>query len=406
MRSSREGLQPEDVFTPTELPLADTNVYASRQEPERALDRAVRRGRVPVVFGEFGVGKTTLVRRFFREEDYEDRLVYIPSVDGRELSDLFRVVLEKLDYTVELERTQRASGGLNLSVVAVEAGAESTRRIVVDSPTDERIIDIMNERGVVLVVDEMHKATDSLRQDLASFVKAARGRAGAEPPIVLIGTTLDAEQLVRHDPGIDRFVSELMVAPLTDEESHFIVSEGFQNLGILIAPELAEMVVRTAAGAPTIVQTVCLDMADFALDEGRREVTEEDYRSAIRRYLTEHGRRLAALYMRSIEHQGTRRYRKQILRALSGMPQDFATMEDIRARVSEQLGVDVPPTALSGPLRALKEGDEPVLQDVERTGGQRVYNLTAFRDPMMKSFIRFMDEVEAQGLLPERSSWE
>jgi hypothetical protein len=42
-----------------------------------------------------------------------------------------------------------------------------------------------------------------------------------------------------------------------------------------------------------------------------------------------------------------------------------------------------------------------ILMDVERPAGEgRVHNLTAFDDPRTKAFIRAMNAVEEQGLLP------
>ena len=42
-----------------------------------------------------------------------------------------------------------------------------------------------------------------------------------------------------------------------------------------------------------------------------------------------------------------------------------------------------------------------ILMDVERPAGEgRAHNLTAFNDPRMKAFIRAMNAVEDQGLLP------
>lgn len=80
-------------------------------------------------------------------------------------------------------------------------------------------------------------------------------------------------------------------------------------------------------------------------------------------------------------------------------------MDDIRTWVSANLGEDTPSTALSGPLRALKEPEYgAILQDVERfVGGNRVHNLTAFTDPMMKSFVRFMGNVDNTSLMPSPS---
>lgn len=77
-------------------------------------------------------------------------------------------------------------------------------------------------------------------------------------------------------------------------------------------------------------------------------------------------------------------------------------MEDIRTSVSGALGEDVPSQSLSGPLGALKSPDYGrILQDVERAvSGDRVHNLTTFTDPMMKSFVRFMGNLDKTALMP------
>ena len=408
LKRTPERPSPNDVFVPSKVPLGTTNAYASREQPEASLDRYVRRGQTPVVFGEYGVGKTTLVRRYFAETDDEGRLVYIPTAGDKSISDVFRKVLEQMNYRVSAERITSASdtigGGLNLVVADFSgSGTESEtvrEEFVVTSPTDDRVLQLMAEKDLVLVIDEMHKAAEDLRSELADLIKAARGLGHNYPVIVLVGTTMDAEQLVRRDPGIDRFVKELGVPPMTDEEARSVIEIGFERLGLDISDSIVETIVRTAAGAPTIVQEICLNIAEAAVTRKSDEVIEDDYIEAVRVYLNDHGRRLASTYVKSIEQTGAKRYRKQVLIAMATAPHDFVNLEDVRSRVSSQLGEDVPPTALSGPLRELKSGPDSILQDVERQSGSRVYNLNAFRDPMMKSFIRFMAELEEQGLLP------
>lgn len=404
----RDRLDPNDVFVPSKIPLEKSNVYATRARPEESLGRYVRRAQVPVVFGEFGVGKTTLVRRYFRDAEEDGRLVYLSSASGKSMNDVLQAVLEHLDYAIEVERTAKTSvsagGGFDVLVARANAGGttEDGKReeLVVQSPTDERVLRLMSERKLVLVIDEMHKASEEFRVAIADMIKSVRGTNSDDPIVVLIGTTMDAEQLVRKDPGIDRFVKELPIPPLSDEEARFIVEDGFGRLEISIPAALVETVVRTAAGAPTIVQEVCLNMAEAVVGAGRAEVETGDYQDAVRTYLQDHGRRLASVYVKSIEQVGPRRYRKQILLAMASIPHDLVNLDEIRTRVCEQLRADVPSTALSGPLRELKSGANSILQDVDRQTGDRVYNLSAFRDPMMKSFIRFMAELEDQGLLP------
>ena len=56
-------LNPNDVFTPGKLPIRPTNVYAARGDAEALFQKTLNRAMIPVVFGEYGVGKTSMGNR-------------------------------------------------------------------------------------------------------------------------------------------------------------------------------------------------------------------------------------------------------------------------------------------------------------------------------------------------------
>jgi hypothetical protein len=400
--------KPHQVFTPGSPPLEEHNVYVERAGAEKALRKAVERRWVPVVWGEYGVGKTSLVLRFFQREKEEGRLVYISSVADLTLPDVFRTILEHLNYAVDVESTVAdtagVEAGINLKVVTAKARGATTdtrkQQFVVTSPTDTALNNLLRESKLTVVLDETHKASEEMRAALANWIKATR-TGGAGFTLVLVGTSTDAGRLVALDPGIDRYVKEMAVDLMSTDEAEWIVDEGLRRLGLTISSALRGRLVQSAAGAPTIVQALCLDASEAAIEQGRDEVIEADVRSAVDAYLEEHGGRLYDHYTKAIETTGPRRYRKQVLRAVAMVPNDYATMDDIRGGVSAGLGEDVPAQSLSGPLRDLKTPEYgKILKDVDReVSGARIHNLTAFSDPMMKSFVRFINNLDQTGLM-------
>lgn len=102
-------LRPNDVFTPGKLPIRPTNVYAARGEAEQLFLKTLRRGMIPVVFGEYGVGKTSMARYALREKEAAGLLVNIESVADKSLDDVFSRCLEKLGYTVKTKKIDASS---------------------------------------------------------------------------------------------------------------------------------------------------------------------------------------------------------------------------------------------------------------------------------------------------------
>ncbi len=411
-------LRPSDVFTPNAFPLEKYNVYAAREAAEKKLTRALGRTEVPVIYGEYGVGKTTLVKKFFLNEDGEGRLVHVVNVANKNMDDVARLVLERLNYRVEVGGESRS---LRSGEASVEGGGgfvplrarfmgkaerETVLRteLLVTTPTDQGLLDLMADKKLILAIDEMHKASDGFRLQLAEVIKSVSNLGRRYPQVVVLGTTSDASRLVERDEGIDRLITEIPVEPMTPDEAEFVVRDGMLKLGLPIADRLVGRIVETAAGAPALLQEICLDVAEQVIQDGRLEVADSDIDHAIRLFLTDSQARLTKKYMTAIETTGPKRYRKQILRAMAESEGDYVTMEELVARVSDQLGEEAQAQALSGPLRELKQDRYgAILMDVERPKDleARVYNLTTFRDGRMKAYIRAMHAVEEQGLLPD-----
>lgn len=403
-------LTPNQVFTPGKLPIRPGNVYASRGDTEKDFNKALSRGLVPLVYGEYGVGKTSMARYSVREDDEKGKLVNIESAADKSLADIFTRCLEKLGYTIQTKKTkteaasatQEESGGVEASagwlktLVAFKKSKSSTsteqreEQFVVTSPTDSRIIEICEQHGLVLLIDEMHRASPEFADDLAKFLKAYGNADCRSFRIALLGTSSDAARLVRRDPGIDRLVQEIHLKAMSDDEARYVVLKGMGDLGIRVATPGVERLLKTSVGSPNILQYLCLETAESTFERKPRLATVEDITQALNEYVERKEARLYGMYKRGIETIGPMKYRKQILRAMSEADDEYVTMEEIRTRVSGYLGKNVPSTTLSGPLRDLKDPKfGPLLSDVERPGGDgRMLNYSTFVDPSMKAFIR------------------
>lgn len=412
-------LQPNDVFTPGKLPIRPTNVYAVRGEAEALFLKTLRRAMIPVVFGEYGVGKTSMARYALRDKDSSNLLVNIESVADKSLNDVFARCLEKLGYSVKTKKIGGASssssheqsaqagvsaGGWINALIASKRTTNSgsteqtEEQFSVTSPTDSKLIEICEAAGVVLLIDELHRATTEFTVDLSKFLKSYGNANCHNFKIVLLGTSSDASRLVASDPGIDRLIQEVHLKSMTTSESQFVVTKGMADLAITVDPQAIDRIVRTSVGSPSILQYLSLEVAEAAFARNPRKASIPDVQTALKAFVETKEARLYKSYVAAIESVGELRYRKQILRAMAECEDEYITMEQIRTKVSEFLDRDIPSTALSGPLRDLKEDRYgPVLSDVERPDGVgRLVNYTTFKDPALKAFIRLQVLREAE----------
>jgi hypothetical protein len=403
-------LLPNDVFTPGSLPIEPTNIYAARGEAEREFKKALRRNLIPVVFGEYGVGKTSMARYELRDYDKAGTLVNIESVADKTLEDVFTRCLERLGYSVEKRRTTYngetnsiehsaqvgvKTGFFNALVASKRtkgstSSLQAEHELVVTSPTDSKLIEICEENRVALLIDELHRASPQFSSDLAKFIKSYGNSNCKRFKVVLLGTSSDASKLVSSDPGIDRLLQEIHLKAMTPPESNFIVSKGMTDLHISCSDEVKDKLVKCCVGSPNILQYLSLEVAELAFERKPRATHLEDVESAVKTFVETKEARLNKSYLAAVESTGDLRYRKQILRAMAECEDEYVTMETIRTKVSQYLGKDIPSSALSGPLRDLKtERYGQALTDVDRPdGADRLNNYTSFKDPALKAFIR------------------
>lgn len=329
----RNVLKPSDVFVPGKFPIDEANAYADRGIPQKDTITALNRGYVPLVFGGYGVGKSSMVARVTQGFQPINTLVYVETVYAKSLDAIFQQVLETLGYEVTIQRTTSSKNGTTATAGAeveggvfqvlkarIKSGLSNNREeqqtevteLLVTSPTESKIIDICEKNKILLVIDELHRASQSLTHDLSAFLKAYANRNCKDFRIALLGTENEASRLVISDPGTDRLLEEVQLPTLSTPEAGEIISTGFPRLSIGVCDEVRDNLIKYSVGSPFVLQFLCLEVAESSDSEARRPITSEDVESALKTYGRRKAQRLIREYRSAIETTGEKRYRKQI----------------------------------------------------------------------------------------------
>lgn len=381
-------LLPAQVFTPARLPLGQANVYAPR-DAELAIRTAFLMQRTPILFGDFGVGKTTTIRKIAIEFAPEWETFYFEATSHKAFSDFLRRFLETQHYAVtkQVSETTGEAGGSFLSFLALKGQhkEQQVTELLVSSPTDDRVLDIINERPRILIIDELHKAAEPFKECLADFMKSIVNRELTNIRLAIVGTVHQPSELVKYDEGVRRIVQEVRIAPMNYRESSYIVREGMERCELVIEQAVVHRIVELSGGSPSLIHELCLSCANQAIAARSEQVTSVFVDLAVEELLKGRYYQHHELWMRVAERSGDVRWRKQILFAMALIGSEIIATEELSAKLSELLDRPVRSANYTAQMKELQDKHKVISKVTRKHGAE--HPLWRFRDPSFRNFI-------------------
>jgi hypothetical protein len=262
---------PESVFTPktivsremfTKRNESDLNGNPGLQDNLRDAIRDV--GGQVVLFGDTGVGKSSLIR--YAAEDESRKSLTVECLSSHTYEDLVEAAVRKVVDVREVTRAQRGSvesevsaqGGFQFLMTLkgrIRAGTEreSAFEVVSQSPLDV-LLGAMQAAGLSLwVLDNFQNVIDGRTRELVAQtmeLMADRASETGDVKTVVIGIADDAVSLVGGSGSYRRRTTEIGVPRMPDDEVLAIISNGFDLLGIALPEEVASKLVAYSDGFP------------------------------------------------------------------------------------------------------------------------------------------------------------
>ncbi len=258
--------------------------FAGRHDALAQLIAAIEQQRVHVVvYGERGIGKTSLVH-VFADTAREARYLVIYGSCGTEarFDTMFRAFASKIPMLYHRD----------VLPTAIDNDATATfDSLLPDGKFGPREVsdlfaDVVGTR-VVLILDEYDRVLDpGFRRDVAELIKNLSDRA-ARVQLVLTGVAQNLDELVGYAPSIRRNIVGLPMRPLTAQEVRSVLALGEDAAGIAYSDESVEMIATMAGGSPYLVRLLGHRAGMAALDQNRVIVDEDHGKAAVERVLTD-----------------------------------------------------------------------------------------------------------------------
>jgi len=394
---------PEDVFTPA-TPVQE-DMFAARRHADledRVNLALAQLGRQVVLYGDTGVGKTSLVWHLARTRKFRMERVECGSTFDDLMAEAVSLVEPRRETGRSDSEATHVEAGVGLPGGIAKGGAKTDRGTTTETRPIGRsaaaeMIDALERHHVdVLFLDNFenvntashrYQTAHSIAQLLKSLAdRAADGKQHLK--VVVAGIPEASESLVALDDATARRTAQIEVPRMPDIELDQILARGEKKLGISFGGLARHMILAYSDGFPYYTHLLALHSSRRSLSDGRRQVDLADFDAALDEILADCDLQIRTSYMRAVETTGEVRIRKSILEAIALYNEVEVTFKAIREGFL-QLHPSYQTTArlnfLSTAIHPLKD-QYGVLNDRGLPKSKR--NLYRFTNPLMRAYVR------------------
>lgn len=371
------------VFTPTS-PINAQDLFAGRTDQIRQIVDVINQaGQHAILYGERGVGKTSLANVFASYLGGQKVLAPRVNCDATDTFDsIWRKALDQAGLT-----QQKASIGFTpqSNTVVLQAaqllGGEATPDSV------RRCLSNLSQHFVpVFVIDEFDRLGVAARRAFADCIKALSDHS-ISATVLLVGVADSVDQLIAEHQSVQRALAQVRMPRMSAGELHSLLTKGAEKLGLNMQVAARGRIVKLSQGLPHYAHLLALHAVRTAIDRRSIDVSSDDVHAALERALTSTQQSVLTTYETAVRSARKDNLFSKVLLACAMAETnelgEFAA-QDVRDNLSKIAGrrYEIPSFA-----QHLKEFTEerrgPVLT---KSGIPRLYRYK-FTEPLLQPYV-------------------
>jgi Cdc6-like AAA superfamily ATPase len=379
------------LFSPA-APIDEKELFSGRRvQIDKMLETVSEKGKHAVLFGERGVGKTSLGRVFHAM--FPKTLRHILAVREQvDPSDDFSSIWRKVFKDLRV-RSITASDDTPHEPLANDYPGQ-----IMPDDIRREFQDIFSPNDLpIIIIDEFDKARESsdkkIHEMMANTVKHLSDYA-INATIILVGVADDVNDLIGEHPSISRCLEQIPMPRMNKDELRDIIDKRLPRLGMKMEGDAYWKVIELSRGLPSYVHLLGLYSSQAAIKRKSLTIVESDVDSAIQRALEKSQESTQADYNSAIHSNRSDNLYRQVLLACA------LAKTDERGQFSPNSVVEPLSSILQRPIKidAFQQHLEKFIKEdrgavLIRRGKERAYKFR-FRDPMMQPYVimRGIDE--------------
>lgn len=370
-------------FTPT-APIDEKELFAGRIDQVRSLiDVVNQRGQHAILFGERGVGKTSLanvISKFFTFDTLS-----CPRVNCDGLDD-FGTVWQKLFAEINVSDFSREAGFVKPLIETLRPASTYFERDRTPNGVRQLLKKISEQTLPILIVDEFDRLSPTAKGIFADLIKMLSDHA-VSATVVIVGVADSVQELIAEHQSVERALVQIRMPRMSRSEIEQIINNGLQRLELKITKGAIGKIVLLAQGLPHYAHLLGLHSVRAAADRGSTTLGVQDINAAIRKALQNAQASTQADYHSATQSARKDTLFKQVLAACAISDIDdlgYFQASDIRQPMKQITGKHYDIPAFTRHLNAFCEDDRGRI--LQKTGKSRRYRFR-FTNPLMQPFV-------------------
>ena len=359
-------------------PVDEEELFAGRAAEVRKIIEAVfAKSKHVVLFGEKGVGKTSLTNVFWKRFSKTLRSFIIARVQagphdtfsslwGRALEELHAagVGSGKAEY-VNFDPNQETWTPSQIRRELQKCGANALPIIIVDEYSE--------------VADEYaKKLTANLIKEFYDFTITTT--------VILVGVAENISELIEDHQSIDRAIVEIPLSRMSDVELKEIIQKRASRTVMTFSADAIWTIIILSGGLPYFTQTLSKHAALHAIESRRLEVTNDDVEASMTKFIEDSQKSFKEAYRAAIRSNQDNFFENSLLACALAKTDDegFFTANDVVEPYSAIMKEKKRIAHFEKHLRRFSSDEGGNI--LYKRGGDRKQQFQ-FKDPMMQPYV-------------------